>query len=905
MVKFALTLTILLTGIHLNLFAQREIKGMTYDKDTRKPLEGATILLFTAEKSILTGQGQSDKNGNFSVKNIPAGNFMLTISYMGYTAATISVSVPEKGKFAQPTLQQTGLQRNSINLNGVNIKIIKPPFIIRKDTIEFSAGDFPTVENASLKNLLQKIPGLTVDADGNFFYQGKPIKELYIDGRSVFQNAPNSSGDPQKISQMLLANLVDKIQVADKKGMDGMIEGGKNEKVINITIKKEMKKGINGTAGAGYGTNDRFNVAANANMFRDNKQILVMGTRNNVNSSGGPSSNDENLSRADNYGGLSTKSNVRGNMSLDVTKKIKMNANFIHYDNQTDNNMYQQRDNILPDSNFRYNSITQSNTNTNFDNIYLNLVMQADEKNFLSADIMGGLQKNESHTGNNYTSLGGKNNDTINMGNTFNNETRRNNAISLSSTFIHMFSKKWGSTNFNINVEQNNTRSNQSNYNLNFAPSSDISDTINQQLAYKLNTRKISTALSYQYPLSTTLYLSAGYRYTNNITENDQQAFDFDNIKRGYDISNKDLTYNFQNRYTVNAFSTGITINKSDIQGQLLITYNNTNSISDNYTDKKEYRQKINYFAPTFFLAYKIDNYKSLNINFSRETRVPNTGTMLVPVVSIKNPLYIQLGNPDLKPTIYNTGSIGYRSFSIQGLTFSTSINLDIPENVVTQSIHSDSAGRQISVPVNVNGSYGINHDITLGKRFSKSGLTLNYTLGWNINRTNTFINQVKNTNSNYGVVQALSGSWVYKKLLELEGMASMMYSGNAYSIQNNAYYDYLNYNATMSVNTYLPFSINFGIGTTYYNNTSQRQQYVVVNTWVSKTCLPDKSLQIKLYVYDLFRENKALLTMQTFTYIEEQRSSILSRYGLLSVSYFFGKKKPAAGPQPRSQHPF
>ncbi|MGO4290354.1 outer membrane beta-barrel protein [Chitinophaga sp. RAB17] len=899
MAKFALTLTILLTGIHLTLFAQREIKGMAYDKDTRKPLEGATVLLFTAEKSILKGQSQSDRDGNFLVKNVPPGNFVLTISYMGYTAATIHLSANEKGKVSQPTIQQTGLQRNAISLSSVNIKITKPAFIIRKDTIEFSAGDFQTAENASLKNLLQKIPGLTVDADGNFFYQGKPIKELYIDGRSVFQNTPNSSGDPQKVSRMLLANLVDKIQVADKKGLDGMIEGGKNEKVINITIKKEMKKGVNGTVGAGYGTDDRFNVAGNANMFRDNKQVIAMATRNNVNSSRGPSSTDENLSRAENYGGLAIRSNASGNISLDIAKKVKLNANLIHFDNQINNDQFQQRDNILPDSNFRYNSTSKNATNTSFNNMYANVMIQPNDENFISVDLMGSLQKNQPCTENKYISLGGKNNDTINMGNTINKETRKNSALSIGTTFIHMFDKKWGNTNFNINVEQNNTRDNQSNYNLNFVPASDISDTINQQLAYQLNTRKITTGLSYQYPITPVIFLSLGYRYTNNLTQNDQQAFDFDGIKRGYSILNKTLTYDFQNRYTVNAFSTGITINKNNLQGQLLISYNNTNSISNNYTDGKEYRQKVNYFAPNLFLSYKIDNYKTFSANISRETRVPNTGTMLVPVVSIRNPLYVQLGNPDLKPTIYNNGSIGYRSYSVKGLTFGTNLSVDIPENVATQSIYSDSSGRQISQPINVNGTYSINQDITLGKRFNKSGITLNYTLGYNFSHTNTFVNQLKNTTSSFGSMQVLTGSWTYKKLLELEGMFCVMYNGNAYSIQDNAYYDYLNYNLSLSANTYLPFNINFGVGTTYYNNTSQRQQYVVVNTWVSKTCLPDKSLQVKLYVYDLFRENQALLTMQTFTYIEQQRNSILARYAMLSVSYFFGKKKPATGPQP------
>jgi hypothetical protein len=899
MAKFALTLTILLTAIHLTLFAQREIRGLAYDKDTRKPLEGATILLFTTEKSLLKGQSISGKDGNFSIKNVPDGNFMLTISYMGYNALTFSINFGPKSKSSN--LGWQGLQRNSIKLTSVDIKINKPIFTIRKDTIEFSADDFPTAENASMKNLLQKIPGLRVDAEGNFWYQGRQIRELYLDGRPVFQSAANSSGDPKKVSQMLLANLVDKIQIADKKGIDGMVEGGKNEKVINITIKKEMKKGINGTVGAGYGNHDRFNVAANANMFRDKKQVILTATRNNVNSSRGPFSSDENLNRAEDYGGLSTRTNINGNLSFDLAKKAKVNANFIHFDSESNNQQYQQRTNILPDSNFLYNSSSHLLTKSNFNNMYANFVMQPDEQNYISADLMGSLQKIQPCTRNSYISLGGKNNDTINMGNTFNDETRKNSTFSIGSTFIHQFSRKRGTTNLNFNIEQTNNENDQYNYNLNRLTASNKLDTVDQQLAYKLNTIKIATGLSYQYPVTPTIFLSIAYKYTNNLSKNDQQVYDFDNIKNGYNILNKRLTYDFQNKYTVNAISTGIFINKNNIQGQLLLAYNNTSSISNNYTEGREYRQHINYIAPTFFLSYKIDNYKTLNLNMSRETRIPNTGAMLAPVVSLKNPLYIQLGNPDLKPTIYNTGSIGYRSYSFKGLSFSTNLNLDFPQNIATQSIFSDSTGRQISMPVNVNGSYGFNQDMSLGKRFSKSGLTINYSFSYNFNHTNTYVNQLKNTTTDFGYMQALTSSWTYKKLLELEGMFYMLYSSNAYSIQDNKTYDYLNYNFSLTANSYLPYDINFGVAGSYYNNTGQNQQYVVVNSWISKTCLSDKSLQVKLYVYDLFRKNQALLTMQTFSYIEQQRNTVLSRYGMLSVSYFFGKKKPAIGPKAKS----
>lgn len=897
MVKFALTLTILLTNIHLAVFAQREVKGLAYDKDTRKPLEGATVLLFTAEKSILKGQGESDKAGNFQIKNIPTGNFMLTISYMGYTAATIPISITEKMKVHSLSLQETGLARNAITLTGISIKINKPIFTIRKDTIEFSASDFPTAENASVKNLLQKIPGLSIDGNGKFLYLGKPINEFYVDGRPVFQTAANSSGDPQKISQLLQANLVDKIQIADKKGLDGLQEGGKNEKVINITIKKELKKGINGSIGGGYGSDDHYNIAGLANMFRDNKQIIATAIHNNINTATAPSSSDEEQKQLDGYGGIATKTNARGNISVDLSKKTKLTANYWYTDFNMQNNQFVQRDNILPDSNFRYNSSSQGTNNGSFNMLYASLISQPNEHNLITADFSGNLENSSITNDNNYISLGGKNNDTINLGNTLNKQNSKRKSFNMGGSFMHTFSKELGTASLNINVEQNNTRDNQNNYNLNFLQATNWADTINQQLFNKLNIRKINLGAGYQYPISNGFYLSTTYRYTNTLTESNQQAFDFDNIKRGYDIANKPLTYDFQNRYTIHILGAGIAVNKNKIQGQIQLAYNSASSVSNNYTIRKEYHQRINYFAPNLSMTYKINNYKSLSLYASRDTRIPNTGTALLPVISIQNPLYIELGNPDLKPTINNSGNISYQSFSVDGLTFNTGVGFNIPENETTPSVTSDSSGKQISSLVNINGNYDISHNITLGRRFSKSGLTLNYMMANRFSRTISFVNQIKNNTSIIGITQMLNGSWSYKKLLEIEGTFHVQYIGNAYSIQNNKYYDYTNYYLSASASFFLPLNINYGAAVTYYNNTNQRQQFVVVNTWISKAFLSDKSLLVKLYVYDLFRENQALLTRQTFSYIEQQRNSVLSRYGLLSATWFFGKKKAAAAP--------
>lgn len=896
---YALPLTILLIGIHFTLSAQREVKGHAYDKDTRKPLPAANVLLYTAERSVLTAQGITDESGNFTLNKIPMGNYRLTISFMGYDAATSLIIISEKsGKTFQVDLRNSGLQRNPIKLNSIHVKVNKSAFNIRKDTVEFSAGDFPTAENASLRSLLNKLPGITIDAEGNLSFQGTAIKTILVNGRPLFQNNNGAENNTKKITQTLLADIVDKIQVIDRKRVDGLIEGSKDEKVINISVKKEYKKGLNGTAGAGYGTGKRYSAAANVNMFRDTKQAMVMGYINNINSSRGPSSTDENLSRAEAMmGGISNRNNLSGNLAADVSKKTKLNLNFIHQGHNTDNSQWQQRDNILPDSNFRYNSNNTSTSSANMNILFANMTIQPDEKNFIAVDMAVNRQTNTYNSFNKYISTGGKSNDTINFGNTNNQEKRRNNSISITTQYNHQFSPKAGSVSLSLNAEQNNTKSDQQNITLNTLAAMNLADTLNQQINTKVNVRKLMARANYQYPLFPSIYLNVSYKINNNQTKNNQDAFDFDNEKKGYDIVNNDLTYRFKNDITEQSIGTGIFLNKTKIQGQLNIAYNITDSKSSNFTNGNDFLQKINYLSPNLTLSYKINNYKSLDLRINRETRIPSPNVYL-PVVSTRNPLYVQLGNPDLKPSIYNSAGISYRSFSVTGLTFSTNLGADLPNNAISQSVYSDSAGRQISKPVNMEGNFNINQDFAVGKRFNKPGLTVNYSLSWYFNRNNSFINQEKNRTSDLSITQMLNSSWMYKKVLELEGFVSMLYISSVYEIQDNKHSDYLMYNVSLSANTFLPADISIGSAVLYFNNTSQHQQFVVLNSWIAKTFGKNKNFQAKLYAYDLTRQNQSLLTIQSPTFIEQQRSSVLTQYYMLSLSYFFGKKsKPSSPP--------
>ncbi|MEC5143822.1 outer membrane beta-barrel protein [Chitinophaga sp. 212800010-3] len=882
---------ILAVGLPLQLLAQKEIRGHVYDKETRKPLVGATILLY-GEQSVLKDRGVSDDAGNFVLNNFKPGNYHLVISFMGYTAGHAAVIVEEKGR--QETtipLQNTGLLRNPITLNSINVKIPRPVFNIRKDTVEFVAGDFQTMPNASLKNLLQKLPGLTIDMDGNYFFQGKPVNELYIDGRAVFQTAPNSSGDPKKIAEILQAGIVDKVQLADKKGLDGMIEGSKNEKVINITIKQSMKKGINGSAAAGLGTDNRYTAAINANMFRTDKQVITSGIIDNISSPRAPSSVDENAARTETNHGPTTIGSFMGNASFDISKKVKVNTNFTHLYNAMDQDMQKQRNNILPDSNFEYNSSSSSRRVMTYNSIYSSITIQPNDKDLISVDLRGTFSPSSYQSKSSFLSLGGLHNDTINLGNSYTSNEKKDNRFNVTTTYTRRLNHQRGTLISNFTFEHGNVKEEQYNMSQNRIFNAGYTDSINQLINLHFREYKFNGQISYQRPVNDHLTLNGSAKFSNNSVKNNQEALNFDNVKKGYDIVQPSLTFGSHNKTNEGNVSTGVFFNTPKLQAQLNLSYNIIRSSIDVYSAAQIYRQNIDYLSPTIHLSYKIDNYKTLSTHITRETRLPPL-IQLLPVSSTANPLYIELGNPGLRPVVSTSMNITYASFSLTGLAFSAMTILELPDNSWGRSVYSDSTGKQISQPVNTKGYFTVNQNMVLGKRFAQAGLTVNYTLAALYNQSNSYINYFRNHIRSINIHQVLSGSWTYKKLLELKADMGLQYYTNSYSIQNNNWVATAVYFSTFSSSVYLPLDLNIGASVTYNSNSSAHQQYTIVNSWLSKSVLPAKSLLLKLYAYDLFRQNRTYVVAQAPTYIEQTSGIVLSRYFMLSATWFFGGKK-------------
>ena len=126
-----------------------------------------------------------------------------------------------------------------------------------------------TKPNAVVEDLLKKLPGLQVDLDGTITVNGKKVSKITVDGKDFF------ASDITVASKNINVNLIDKIQVIDDRedDPDHLKDASQVEKIINLKLKRAIKKSIFGKVYAGGGTVDRFESGGLLNMFRDTLQL--------------------------------------------------------------------------------------------------------------------------------------------------------------------------------------------------------------------------------------------------------------------------------------------------------------------------------------------------------------------------------------------------------------------------------------------------------------------------------------------------------------------------------------------------------------------------------------------------------------------------------------------------------
>ena len=255
------------------------LKGKLIDSVGKQALKDASITILEAKDSTLDVFGLAKADGSFIVEKISFGEMIVMIKFQGYEAYTKNVNFSKANASVDLGTIYLRLAANDLG----EVTVTQSPITIKKDTVQFNASSFKTKPNAVMEDLLKKLPGVQVEADGTVKAQGENVQRILVDGKRFFGD------DPKLATKNLPPDMIDKIQVFDALNDQSAFTGfddGNRIKTINITTKKDKRKGYFGRAILGGGSDSeegRYDNSVNLSYFNGDRQLTFTGQANNVN----------------------------------------------------------------------------------------------------------------------------------------------------------------------------------------------------------------------------------------------------------------------------------------------------------------------------------------------------------------------------------------------------------------------------------------------------------------------------------------------------------------------------------------------------------------------------------------------------------------------------------------------
>src|SRR5215467_12780732 len=150
---------------YLSTAAQKNgsIKGAAVDTAMKQTLSNATITLMQKKDSSLVSFTMTDNNGRFELTGLQNGDYRLLITHVNYHNSYRTVTIDDGHKNID--LGVIFMNDRSKVLSRVIVSSEAPPVTLLGDTVQYDAGSYKTVTNASVEELLKKLPGIKVDKD--------------------------------------------------------------------------------------------------------------------------------------------------------------------------------------------------------------------------------------------------------------------------------------------------------------------------------------------------------------------------------------------------------------------------------------------------------------------------------------------------------------------------------------------------------------------------------------------------------------------------------------------------------------------------------------------------------------------------------------------------------------------
>ena len=254
--KLILTLPLFFLTV-LNLTAQNKeviITGKVFEKATNMPLEYATVAFVNkAENKIVTG-GITTETGDFSIP-VPSGTYDITIEFIGFDKLTI----PNQNLTANKNMGTIGLAENAQALDEVSIIAETTTVDIRLDKKIYNVGQDLTVSGGTVSDVLDNVPSVSVDVEGNVALRGNDNVTILINGKPSGLVGLNSTD----ALRQLPAESIERVEVITSPSARYDAQGTAG--ILNIILRRSKLQGFNGAVTTNIGYPKQAGISGNVN----------------------------------------------------------------------------------------------------------------------------------------------------------------------------------------------------------------------------------------------------------------------------------------------------------------------------------------------------------------------------------------------------------------------------------------------------------------------------------------------------------------------------------------------------------------------------------------------------------------------------------------------------------------
>ena len=900
---------------------QSSLKGTITDTLNKQNLSNAVVSVLRAKDSVMVKFTRTNAQGGFELKNLPAGNFIMMVTYPNYADYVEKINL-EQG--ANKSFGVLPLITKAKLLEEVIVKQKVAAIRMKGDTTEYRADSFHVGPNADVQELLRKMPGIQVNSKGEITAQGTKVEKVLVDGEEFF------SDDPAVVTKNLRADAVDKVQAFDKKSDQAQFTGiddGQKIKTLNIQLKEDKKKGYFGKveAGTDFGQYGYAKVLANA--FKGKRKISGYLTHDNTKYE---SLNwDENR----NYAGdanTTTQINDDGGISIwSSGDEFSWGRGFptsttagLHFSNKWDkdkynsNNTYQYNDlhvtgytgtktqNLVPGNTFTDITAQDQTSDRSRNKLTSMFEWQIDSSSSLKVTLRGAVVNGSVKTDYLGQSINGKN---ILVNNTDRTTTSRDRNSTLNSNiFWRKKFKKAGRT-ISINSDLNFGDRTE---NMLVESTIDYYDTAtgvftNQQLIDQLKdkaavTSTINALATYTEPLWKNTFLVMSYRF--NMNKNDARIDTYEKSPAGkYEDRNDTLSNHF-------IFNTYSHVGSANIRYQVKkINFSIGAGVGPTIYKMDDLRKDVarnvtfNNFIPAVQINFTPKPQRRFVFNYNGTPRNP-TLAQIQPIIDNTDPRNITVGNPALKQAFTHNFNLRASDFKVlKSRSWNINLNYSATDNAITTASVTDNLNRRVSQSINVDGTYNISANLGYGFDLFPSfnvGLSAGPRKSRFVNRVNTLDNKTDNEGVNFDLY---AGYWA-DKWINFWSNFSARYTNSVSSIRPDVatkYWTYEGYSNLQlkfkKIKTYADLSIQ----TTIYQKTPTfpaQQDIYIFSPSVRKVLGKKDEWEFKVYVNDLFNQSQGISRNANSNYISETVTQTIQRYVMFSFIYNFSKNGKPTG---------